>query len=1832
MAITKVKTYPASPYYDDYNESKNYHRILFQPGYAVQARELTQLQTALQAQLDRFGQNFFADGDPVVGGLCKEVLGDSAQYIKIEDVFRSTLASGSAASYTTSSYAAEFKGTTITGRDNTGNQVKFKVSDVILAGAGPAHLNNSGNPITLIGKYVSSGGPNKNVSTFGRGETFFSDAGTVRYGKVMGENAASATEYVGTTAETNSALTDNSQTGQGSLVSIQEGVYFISGSYVYVPAESLVLEKYSGTPSYRVGLKVTESVVTSSTDATLVDNAQGVPNTAAPGANRYQISTSLIAQPLNIDSRSENDYIPLLKIQNGIAIFRSRPETQVLKSAELARRTFDESGNYAVSPFILDIKEHLNDGSNFGYKTSSEGGNATKFVIDTGVNTAYVQGNEITTAAENVQEVDKPRSASDKITITGKSTLLEVGNYVKITPSTMKGIPDVTTQTELDLRNSSDSVIGKARAKGLEYVSTSPAHYRLFLYDIRMNSGQVFGNVENIVQGAPTGFSQGFDGTLSTVGQRFDVGKESLVYKLPFNVVAEDGHSSTWTYNVRIRVTDSNVSNNAASFTLPTGCVLANNDDIQVAVNTGATVEASSVTSGVGAQTFTLDSSDISGTISNGDKVQAIVTAKVTNARRRSKNYVTGTQVNVTLNSSLASQIYSLGKTDVIKLTSLTFQGEEYKDSFVFNDGQKESYYDVSTIELRGGVSVPNGTYVATFDHYTHSSGDFFDCNSYQSAHYTKIPTFNSRKGKLNLRDCVDFRSVEGSGSPTSGAEMSTGTDFSTALPPAPDAIFAHTSTEVYMPRMDKLMLTQNGKFVYKKGIPALNPKAPKDDDGAMTLYRIAVAPYVFDLNDIKPIQIDNKRYTMRDIGKLDKRLKNLEYYTSLSLLEQSTSSIYLDRHKNGFVVDGFRGHNIGNGSSVDYTCSIDKDRGVLRPMFDERIVNMVRTAGDQSASLSSASTNAGIDAKAVMQNGMVTLPHTSQTYIKQPAASYAEFINPYDVFVWEGVMKLSPESDVWKEVDVRPDVIIDDNSVYDQFVAMAEEEGILGTQWNEWTVNWTGVETTSETVELDVSKSEAEELGFTTGGDNHNRAIINETITATTETGFSSRSGTTTSIASDTQLKEVGSYVVETNFIPFMRSRKIYFSAEMLKPDTKLYAFFGGTNVTAYCRQEFADSSSPYAHADGDFVNFAERTGITTYEDQTQHPTATSGGSTRGSLVTDASGRCIGSFIVPRNSALRFKTGTVVLKLTDSSTNANTAITHARADYHAQGLLEVHQKTIISTKIPRLVTRELREDGAQVSRTSTSTSHELVRWYDPLAQTFKVGEYEAGGAAANTEGELTGVFIRSLDLFFQAKDSEIPCEVSIRSVENGYPTQRVVPGASKVLYPSQISTHATGATATNVAFDYPIYLAPGEEYAIVLIANSEEYKVWVSEVGEKDIANTSQRIIKQPYNGVFFKSANASTWTAEQTKDLKFTLNRCKFTGDKAEMIMNNDAIPVKRLGSSPFEYLTATTIRVSHKNHGMYGDGTNKVTLAGFVAENGITDVSKINKTFTLDNNKIEHDSYVITHTGSATTSGIIGGGTTITATEDQQYNVIKPVIQTLELPNTNIELYLSGYTGASQDSGESSWSTVSEKQIMPNKDYYPPTTQAIAGAAQEATIGAKTAVLRAVLDNGGNDFVSPVIDMERCEVVCVSNRLNDPSAPSADYSTNSRLVADTSPTGGTSISKYITRKIDLAQEARHLDVYLGVNRPTSSNIDVYYRVGDAGGDQDWNSLPWVALTPDNTIPINDSGRFSEVHYAKDFGNTDKFGAFAIKIVFRSSNNNNAPECTDLRALATT
>jgi hypothetical protein len=109
MATTIVNL-PAGYTLDDFDETKNFHRVLFRPGYSVQARELTQLQTSLQAQIDRHGQYSFKDGSRVVNG--KVTLNVEYDFVKVESSFYH---SASSATLTTDNYLTEFVGTTITG-------------------------------------------------------------------------------------------------------------------------------------------------------------------------------------------------------------------------------------------------------------------------------------------------------------------------------------------------------------------------------------------------------------------------------------------------------------------------------------------------------------------------------------------------------------------------------------------------------------------------------------------------------------------------------------------------------------------------------------------------------------------------------------------------------------------------------------------------------------------------------------------------------------------------------------------------------------------------------------------------------------------------------------------------------------------------------------------------------------------------------------------------------------------------------------------------------------------------------------------------------------------------------------------------------------------------------------------------------------------------------------------------------------------------------------------------------------------------------------------------------------------------------------------------------------------------------------------------------------------------------------------------------------------------------------------------------------------------------------------------------------------------------------
>ena len=1765
MATTIVNDHlPTGYILDDFDETKNFHRILFRPGYSVQARELTQLQTALQAQIDRHGQYSFNDGSRVVNG--KVTLNVEYDFVKVESSFTHS----SAGAQVTDNYLTEFVGTTITGA--TGG-VTAVVQEVIAAG--------SGDPATLYVKYTSSG-TNNATSVFAPGEELSSSASPTKYAMVGGGSNVDGS---------NTASTISTPTGQGSAVNIEEGAYFISGAFVYVPAGSLILDKYTNTPDYIIGLKVTQDIVDSVADTTLLDNAAGTPNTAAPGARRYRISTTLIKEPLNIASRVETDYITLIVIEGGKSAVDSTNKNQETELTErLARRTFEESGDYSVNPYQLNIKEHLDTGTNNGYLTSGNGGSATKLAIGIEPNTSYVKGFRVENTTTKYLAVDKPRGADATIDINQTQQTLNLGNYIRLNEASSLGMPDIATFETIDLydaANGGGTKRGTCRARGISQGSSSTELY-LYIFDIQFNSGYAMNNIASVEwdDGGTVKFRANTVTDRTIYGSSFN----SLVYKLPYSAVdtlRDPGStvaspSYNTTYVVRETRT-TNANNPAATIS---GAAFVNASTVVAYIKDGSTYNAldasptAAITGGGTTITFTnIGGSSVS--LSGGQQIVFSVDVSYTGAGPKTK-----TKTPQTLTAqSLSGGVLSLGKADIKKITSIVDPaGQSVIGRFILDNGQRDNFYDIGKITLKSGEIDP-GAITVVFDWYDHSgSGDFFSIDSYDDTEYTEVPTFSGNVGTVQLRDCIDFRPRIND----AGTGYASGTNISLSSPPVNSANFVTDLTH-FLPRIDKLYVTRKGEFKIETGVPSSSPRSPSTPDDAMGIYDIRLSPYVFSLSGVKPKLIENKRFTMANIGSLDKRIKNLEYFTSLSLLEQSASSIDITdstgatRLKNGFIVDNFTNHGIGDTSNVDYACSIDRENGILRPKFDERNVNLVRLSGDSNA--------------AVVNDGLVTLPMgTDVNYINQPYASTHINVNPYNVFSWAGTIKLSPDSDEWKEVDIRPIITVDDSSSFEQFQKMAEEEGILGTVWNEWETNWTGIDVDekSETTGnprgrgRDREVEERRDFWWIDGepeiwdaGDIEtlDGAGQNVTsITTTTTTTGQSRGGIKTTLAFDTILKSNGSKVVEMNFIPFIRSRKIFFKAELLKPNTKVYAFFDGASIASYIKEE-------------SFTDFTTSTSVDTFEGSTSHP------GTAGALISNASGVVEGSFIIPRNNALKFAVGTREFRLSDSSTNNKTTeTTYAEAQYHAQGMLEVTEEKVVSTKVPRLVQSELNEDRTLVD---TQVS-ETTEYIDPVAETFLIDK----------EG---GMFAKSVDLFFKSKAAAIPVRVTIRTTLNGLPTQRIVPGADKILYPSSVNVSATAATATNFAFDYPVYLAQDTEYAVVITSQSDDYEVWIAEMGGFDKTDTTFRITKQPYNGVFFTSANASTWTPEQSKDLKFKLNRATFTGSGSKIIFANDVIPPRKLPVNPFYVNGTTTCKVFHKNHGMYST-SNDVTIAGATG----TNASLLNGTHDIA--AFTHDTYDITLSSAASGTGYVGGSAA-TATENRHMDVMYPYIENIQVPGTSVRFYLKTRTTTSVNGTETRYAltgTGDGYEILPNRNYRYVTPQAIYSAINE-TSNVKSFQLTAVLTTD-NEALSPVIDMNRLSVNTIQNRISNNGG------------SETTATGGTEVARYITKKIELAEQADIATVYINALKPGGADVDFYWRA--TTGDEDITAIAWTAQLPvtGTSIPFNDSN-FQEVQYDVDpFGAGSSFSSIQFKIVLQGAVSSTPPLIKDFRAICAT
>ena len=843
--------------------------------------------------------------------------------------------------------------------------------------------------------------------------------------------------------------------------------------------------------------------------------------------------------------------------------------------------------------------------------------------------------------------------------------------------------------------------------------------------------------------------------------------------------------------------------------------------------------------------------------------------------------------------------------------------------NFTLDDGQRDEFADYSRIVRKDGANIPSRRLRVIFDKFTvpsNDTGDVFTVSSYPSEYFKNVPLL--RNG-LRASDTLDFRPRVADFSSSSASPFSYSSRvFSTSGSNSTIIVTPNKASTLdfkfYLPRIDKVVIDSsdstgnaytNGHFQVIKGVSSQNPIVPSDVETAMTIGTLEVPAYLYNTKDIKINLIDNRRYTMRDIGKIEDRVENLETLTSLSLLELDTKSLQiqdadgLSRFKTGFFVDDFKNTDLLDRVNPDCKCDVIGSSQTLVTPTDFYSIKP-ELALDPSINPSTAdfSDNLALLDSGVRKTGdLLTLDYDEVVLLDQPLASRIENVNPFNIVTFRGRMILNPSADTWTR-----NVILDDGT-----------RTVLGD--------------TEETFTNDRIVSSEPDTHI------RSRNVSFDTSGIKPNTRFYAFFDSTSGIDIIPKLIEIsmdsGAFDIGETVEGFDGADSI-FSARICAPNHKTGSTTSPTTVyttnpynTSLTLPSLYSSSSTVLNIDiaslveeaqGRFFGYLEQ-GIKIVGDMSL-ATATVR-SIR--LISDAVGDLKGSFFfrdplstpVPQ---LRFENGTKTFKLTSSSTNSrpllgDPSISEVEQTYRTSGVVDTFRQSTVVVRIPppppqpvvfnitnEFITNEITNvtNVTEVTNVTNVTNNitevtevtevirEIVRIEDddPLAQSFLVDE--------------TGAFLTSVDLYFRSKDVKEQLTVQIRTVELGTPTLILIQDyAQVVLDPSQISISDDASVATRVTFPSPIYLEGGQEYAVVLLApSSNNYEAWIGRMGEPTIETQSlpdaESIIisKQYIGGSLFKSQNGSIWTASQFEDLKLTLYKADFSKSRdAEIIFYN-------------------------------------------------------------------------------------------------------------------------------------------------------------------------------------------------------------------------------------------------------------------------------------------------------------------------------------------------------
>jgi hypothetical protein len=1229
-------------------------------------------------------------------------------------------------------------------------------------------------------------------------------------------------------------------------------------------------------------------------------------------------------------------------------------------------------------------------------------------------------------------------------------------------------------------------------------------------------------------------------------------------------------------------------------------------------------------------------------------------------------------------------------------ILSITKGEENILSQFTIDNGQRKYFYDIGRLIRKDSLNEPSAKLKIIFDYFKYEDTDFGDIvsvNSYPANCYgSKIPIL----GNVRNTDTIDVRPRVADYDSSSGLSPFDWSSRSFALSYNNSSQVLKSNESIifdynyYLPRTDKLTLDKNGNFNIVLGEPSESPIAPQISEEVLDVATINSSAYVFDVSTDITIQlVDHKRYTMSDIRDIEKRVENLEFYTSLSLLEISTQNLTIEdadgfnRFKCGFFVDNFSSYDVADQSNV---------------LFNAKISDNTLSAETETAELTletSTITNLKTTGRTL------SLDYAQVEYQKQPFASRIVNVNPFNILTWSGNLKLRPESDKWK-IKVEKEVTI---TPFDVILS-----GITS---------------------LPEDTREVENIRYIRS---RNIEFIGSRLKPNTQFDFlfdyknlsDNSLGTTYAFPKLIQITDVnGTFIVGETVKGYKRNGKTKVRFRLCQPNHKSGPYNAPKskyNVNPYNPNtiipELYGPESTILNVDTETLNLKEKgeffgnitEGMILYGKQ-------SGASARVSsvkLVSDDLGVVIGAFFIPKlkKGRVKFETGNTTAKITTT-----------------EPALGVPGSTTSSAE------SNFVSDGKKVTVTK-------ITYYDPLAQTFNVSEDQ--GVIITSVDIFFATKSSSIPVELQIREvsSGIP----------GGP-DKIVGSLKKVLDPSEISTSLDGSIATTFTFDDLTRLEGGREYAVVLISDSDDYNVWVSRMGEVEISTANlpevQKVIisKQPSLGSLFKSQNGTTWVATPEEDLKFTLKRADFSPTSGTAFFTNPISPVESLNnvlpenpiltlssSAPSPYNDGRHIRVTHPNHGMYSEN-NYVQISGVepdglpetlteefdVASNGPITVSS-DTIFTSFNGSqvdpVNNPGYIligeeiikytavsggqltgitrgqfgttpITHTVTSevykyefngvslaeintTFEGIIdptidhyyvqigsnnptftsdksGGGETVYATGNIQFS-------TLELDTDFVTVYDSTSTVAtvrtvsstSVNGTEVSFADNGFQQIGISSINKFNTPRMVCSTLNEGIYlpesqftDSRSFTLELNL-NTTDSYISPIINLDNTNIFLENNKINQP-IDLLSYPTDPRINSNTDDPNS---FIYVSKKVNLTNSATSLKVLLSAYRNVSSDIRVLYKIfrnDVADEDQVWELFPgYLNIDINGQIKdvSNNDGRSDEYvsesledeykDYSFSIDNIPQFTSFAIKIVGTSSNQAYSPLIKDLRAIA--